>query len=365
MNFDPLNNFPIVFTDRKERLIPETLVNSSADEYDGFEIFNEPVEITAGFMEPDFHGFKEYASYAIFENDPNTIQTIPAFDDYNIGIDYDVNTADESTKAWYSGEVISAENSENGYGNRVIVDTDVTYEFNGREYQVRTAYAHLDTIDVQVGDRISQGQSVGEMGGTGNTASLEYPNNYSPHVDLQISIQLDDGKLVNISPNLLQKQLAERFCKQYGPPTLEVLERQRGLPPGTLHSWSNGCTPPPPPPHAEDAQNGFERSEQAGSPLVLDLDGDGIELTAVNTTNVFFDVDGDGFREATGWVQSDDGLLVLDRNNDGYINDNSELFGNFTTSGFVELRAIDDNGDNYIDANDSQFADLQIWRDLD
>ena len=120
-----------------------------------------------------------------------------------------------------------------------------------------------------------------------------------------------------------------------------------------------------PPPHAEDAQDGFEDAEQSGSPLVLDLDGDGIELTAVNTTNVFFDVDNDGFREATGWVQADDGLLVLDRNNDGYINDNSELFGNFTTSGFVELRAIDDNGDNYIDVNDSQFANLQVWRDLD
>ncbi|MEL7405639.1 MAG: RHS repeat-associated core domain-containing protein [Cyanobacteria bacterium J06558_2] len=125
---------------------------------------------------------------------------------------------------------------------------------------------------------------------------------------------------------------------------------------------ANAATPPP---YAEEAEDGFERSEAQGSPLVLDLDGDGIELTAVNTTNVFFDVDNDGFREATGWVQPDDGLLVLDRNNDGYINDNSELFGNFTTSGFVELRAIDDNGDNFIDAADSQFANLQIWRDLD
>lgn len=129
----------------------------------------------------------------------------------------------------------------------------------------------------------------------------------------------------------------------------------------TVDSWFRLVTPAP---YAENADNEFTGSEQAGSPLVLDLDGDGIELTAVNTTNVFFDVDNDGFREATGWVQADDGLLVLDRNNDGYINDNSELFGNFTTSGFVELRAIDDNGDNFIDANDSRFAELQIWRDI-
>ncbi|MEM8721924.1 MAG: RHS repeat-associated core domain-containing protein [Cyanobacteria bacterium P01_G01_bin.39] len=124
-----------------------------------------------------------------------------------------------------------------------------------------------------------------------------------------------------------------------------------------------------PPPYAEEAEDRYDDSQppvpRPASPLVLDLDGDGIELTAVNTTNVFFDVDNDGFREATGWVQADDGLLVLDRNNDGYINDNSELFGNFTTSGFVELRVIDDNGDRFIDANDSRFADLQVWRDLD
>lgn len=37
----------------------------------------------------------------------------------------------------------------------------------------------------------------------------------------------------------------------------------------------------------------------------------------------------------------------------------------FTTSGFVELRAIDDNGDNFIDAADSKFTNLQVWRDLD
>ena len=118
--------------------------------------------------------------------------------------------------------------------------------------------------------------------------------------------------------------------------------------------------------HAEDAEGGFEGAERIqGSPLVLDLDGDGIELTAVGTTNAFFDVDNDGFREATGWVQSDDGLLVFDRNNDGYINDNSELFGNFTTSGFVELRAIDSNGDGFITAADNNFSDLQVWRDLD
>lgn len=95
-----------------------------------------------------------------------------------------------------------------------------------------------------------------------------------------------------------------------------------------------------PPPYALNAQNGFGLAQTQISPLVLDLDGDGIELTALNEKPTRFDLDGDGFREATGWVKPDDGLLVLDRNNDGFINDISELFGTQTPggSGFAKLR---------------------------
>jgi Ca2+-binding RTX toxin-like protein len=98
--------------------------------------------------------------------------------------------------------------------------------------------------------------------------------------------------------------------------------------------------------------------------VILDLDGDGIELTSTNDLTVRFDIDGDGFREATGWVKSDDGLLVLDKNNEGYINDISELFGNNNTGGFAVLRTLDSNGDNQITAADANFNKLQIWRDL-
>ena len=126
----------------------------------------------------------------------------------------------------------------------------------------------------------------------------------------------------------------------------------------------------PPAPHSEGAQDGFEESEgqvwrPPSCPLILDLDGDGIELTSLENSDVYFDIDGDGFREKTGWLKSDDGLLVFDRNNDGYINDISELFGNQTTGGFTELRELDSNNDGQITAADNNFADLQVWRDLD
>src|SRR5262249_23306920 len=66
-------------------------------------------------------------------------------------------------------------------------------------------------------------------------------------------------------------------------------------------------------------------------PLTLDLDGDGIESVGINSTNpITFDHDGDGIRTGTGWISSDDGFLVLDRNGNGTIDSGRELFGDST-----------------------------------
>ncbi|WP_417453881.1 calcium-binding protein [Kiloniella sp.] len=99
-------------------------------------------------------------------------------------------------------------------------------------------------------------------------------------------------------------------------------------------------------------------------PLILDLDGDGLELTARTTSSPFFDMDGDGFSEQTGWVRPDDGLLALDKNANGEIDDISELFGSPTTSGFDELADYDSNNDGIIDKDDDVFDELRVWRDL-
>ena len=98
-------------------------------------------------------------------------------------------------------------------------------------------------------------------------------------------------------------------------------------------------------------------------PLVIDLDGDGVELLSLED-GVVFDIDGDGALEQTGWVESDDGFLVLDENNDGVINDGSEMFGDDTQTGFEELATHDVNGDGVINSDDDVWNDLQIWQDL-
>ncbi|RRC96644.1 calcium-binding protein, partial [Amphritea balenae] len=115
----------------------------------------------------------------------------------------------------------------------------------------------------------------------------------------------------------------------------------------------------------------FPEAAAKGSPIAIDLDGDGIE-TLSKTGNVFFDHDKNGMAERSGWIAADDGLLVLDRNADGQINNGGELFGNNTeladgtlaANGYEALKALDDNGDGVIDSNDASFADLRIWQDL-
>lgn len=98
-------------------------------------------------------------------------------------------------------------------------------------------------------------------------------------------------------------------------------------------------------------------------PLVLDLDGDGYELTTEANSRAYFEFDSDGFGERTGWVRGDDGLLALDANANGKIDDVTELFGNRTTSGFTALAAHDANADGKIDASDAVYASLRVWQD--
>ncbi|GAB3627295.1 Poly(beta-D-mannuronate) C5 epimerase 1 [Pandoraea terrae] len=106
------------------------------------------------------------------------------------------------------------------------------------------------------------------------------------------------------------------------------------------------------------------------SPLILDLDGDGVETISVKE-NIHFDHDGNGFAERTGWAGPDDGLLVWDRNNNGKIDDGSELFGNHTRrtdgrradNGFAALSDLDSNGDGKFDASDDAFTKLRVWKD--
>lgn len=133
-----------------------------------------------------------------------------------------------------------------------------------------------------------------------------------------------------------------------------------------MDMWGDAVPVPQLPDWVGDALSPFEDAKTTGSPLAVDLDSDGIELTAFNasTTRTFFDIDGDGFAEQTAWVAADDGLLVRDVNQNGTIDDVTELFGSPTIDGFALLAELDSNGDLFIDASDEDWGDLRIWQDL-
>jgi hypothetical protein len=98
-------------------------------------------------------------------------------------------------------------------------------------------------------------------------------------------------------------------------------------------------------------------------PIVLDLDGDGVALSPLNGSDVHFDFAGDGFAEKTGWVSASDGILAIDDNANGVIDNGLELFGSSTQDGFAVLEKLDANGDGKIDAQDVDFSKLKVWQD--
>ncbi|SDR74803.1 Ca2+-binding protein, RTX toxin-related [Halopseudomonas sabulinigri] len=120
-----------------------------------------------------------------------------------------------------------------------------------------------------------------------------------------------------------------------------------------------------------DVNKSFDYAMSATSPIVLDLDGDGIETIGANGS-VLFDHDGDGHKHGTGWVESDDGLLALDVNGNGVIDSGKELFGEHTIlnggakaeNGFAAMQGIDSNSDGILDSGDAAWVDLRVWRDL-
>ncbi|VVM19280.1 Alkaline phosphatase (EC [uncultured Gammaproteobacteria bacterium] len=95
-----------------------------------------------------------------------------------------------------------------------------------------------------------------------------------------------------------------------------------------------------------------------------------VETTSKENSGVYFDHDNNSFAEQSGWVGKDDGLLVFDKNNNGKIDDGSELFGNNTilsngnkaANGFEALKDLDSNNDGKIDNQDTNFNNLKFGK---
>ena len=117
----------------------------------------------------------------------------------------------------------------------------------------------------------------------------------------------------------------------------------------------------------DDVSQGGNGGE--GKPIVIDLDGDGIELISQDESFVLFDWDDDGFAERSGWVGADDGFLMYDENDDGQITTAREIaFAQWTEADDTDMQALaatfDSNNDGKLNQLDAEFDKFKIWQDV-
>jgi hypothetical protein len=93
-------------------------------------------------------------------------------------------------------------------------------------------------------------------------------------------------------------------------------------------------------------------------PLVINFNSPSARLTE---NKISFDLDKDGTSEQMSFVAGGSGFLALDMNNDGIVNDGSELFGPQSGNGFADLSAYDGDGNGWIDEGDDIYDRLRIW----
>ena len=93
-------------------------------------------------------------------------------------------------------------------------------------------------------------------------------------------------------------------------------------------------------------------------PLVINLD---CASADVSDQKFYFDLNGDGNEEYISKLSPGSGYLALDKNNDGVINDGTELFGTQSGNGFADLMKYDSDGNGWIDEADEIFEQLRIW----
>jgi len=117
-------------------------------------------------------------------------------------------------------------------------------------------------------------------------------------------------------------------------------------------------------------QDGAWKWDEFGcnTPLVLSFDNAPVEFTRALG---WFDLVGGGLSANHDWVSAKTPWLVLDKNDNGSIDDGSELFGSMSVlgsgararNGFIALRELDSDGDQRISASDAAFERLALWRD--
>jgi hypothetical protein len=102
----------------------------------------------------------------------------------------------------------------------------------------------------------------------------------------------------------------------------------------------------------------FAQAVNFCDPLVINLDSD---VAEISDQKFFFDLDSDGIKDEIHAFGPGTGMLALDLNEDGVINDGGELFGTKTGDGFYDLSKYDSDRNGWIDENDEIWNKVKIW----
>ncbi len=110
--------------------------------------------------------------------------------------------------------------------------------------------------------------------------------------------------------------------------------------------------------YTEESSFSLRAGDALKDPLVINYEGTAAGLSSQKFS---FDLDMNGTADQISLLKSGSGFLALDSNDNGKIDDGSELFGPKTDSGFGELKEYDSDENAWIDENDPIFNKLRIW----
>ena len=97
-------------------------------------------------------------------------------------------------------------------------------------------------------------------------------------------------------------------------------------------------------------------------PLVINYDDDVNPFENLSELKFEFDLNNDGKKDLIPMLKQGAGYLALDKNENGIIDNGSELFGTESGNGFKDLSIYDKDHNNWIDENDDVFNKLKIWQ---
>jgi len=243
-----------------------------------------------------------------------------------------------------------------------ITRTDVVneisgYDDNGNYYHLGEFIGYQSQVGTAIGTAVGTATGTQVVQGDGGSDTLAFGSGIAPS-DLMFQLSGNDlivGVRDPANPNQTFAQLSDKITLLNWTNPLNRVETV--LVGGTNHAL---------------VQSGG--TVALATPVILDLDGNGVDVVPLGFSQAQFDMSGGGTRESTAWAGSNDGFLAIDLGDngslgpDGVIDQTEEIiFSKWapgTTSDMAALRQIfDTNHNGMLDADDARWADFRVWQD--